>query len=175
MNHTNRNSQARATNLAVRLLEALKEEGLQVSTEQENTVIRLACAKKKVNYLDGDAVSAVADELGFDVRVYVRGKYSMGVDFLNDHGEYRTIDVKCTGETYYITVEDGANFDKWFMPRDEVSGDRADKFLIEVLRTLDEANGRLIEAVDLCLGISGRASLSHTKYTLAERRANKNA
>lgn len=174
LNHDNRSKSVRTNKIVTSLISHLKAQGVEITPDQEIAALNVMAAEKKVERLDGDGVIAAASELGFDVGVSVTGKYSMGMGFKTPFGENRYIDVGCSGEKYWIEVVDGKEKDKWCMPRNEVSGDRADKFLIEVLRTLQETSG-LLEAVGICLGIGGQPSIGHTKAILAKRRSSKNA
>lgn len=177
MNHDNRSKSARTSKIAQKIIAHLKAQGVEIKPDQEIAALNeVEAEKNNVARLDRDAVMAVADELGLDVGVKIIGKYSMELNFPNPFGETRYISVGCAGEKYWIEVAGGKETEKWCMPRDEVSGDRADKFLIEALRTYQSGDcSNLQTAVALCLGIGGLASIGYTKDILAKKRLGKNA
>lgn len=173
MKHDNRSKSTRTNKNSAVLIEALKSQDVKITNNPEDSAVNMVITGKNMTGLDPDAVKMVADKLGYDVSVSAKGKYSIGMGFRSPFGKLRYIDVACTGEKYWISVEDGKCHDKWCMPRDEVYKDRADNFLIDVLLTLQEEDASIIGAVNLCLGVDGLASIGHTKDVLAKRRAHR--
>lgn len=131
--------------------------------------------------LDKEIIFEAAEKAGVDVKVWIKGKSSMGLIFINNYGG-KTVDedyveVNCSGNTYWIEVGRNGSTEhpeKWCMPRAEVSGDRADKFLVDVLRNIGEQSD-LRAAVAIVLGIDSIASRGYTKDILKNIRESSNS
>lgn len=178
MNYPNRSTTTRINKTLSTLIDTLKSVGVSITAQQESLAVATIVKKtEKRSEVDMGMVKHVAEDLGLNVNVAVRGRKSMSLSFNCDVGG-RTfsdgyIDVSCTGEKYWIEVSNGVNdheHEKWCMPRNEVSSDRADKFLIEVLKEYTSAGMNLKTAVSITLGIDGAASIGHTKSVLAKLR-----
>lgn len=161
------------------MLAALRNQGFTVSEEKAKIAVEATLAKcaprrpPKDTTLAGlwdrlDDVSATAERLGFDdVRTSAWGRYSAGMRI--DGEAY--VNVVCAGDKYWIEVGNYRTFpEKWCMPRAEVAGDRADLFLIEVLKALRDEDCSLAGAVEIVLGIGALPSRGYTYEKLAENR-----
>lgn len=175
-NHPNRSITAKTQKIATAILGALRGSGVEISSQQEATALAVLTKKPRaITQIDVDLnlVQSAIDELGYDAGVAAKGKKSMIISFWcgedSDRWSDRSLSVICAGEKYCITFSEHGRPDvKWCMPRSEVAGDRADKFLVEVLHE-SESEG-LKNALSVCLGIDPRASIGYTKEILAQRR-----
>lgn len=130
----------------------------------------------KGNLLNRELVCAAAEKLGFDVNVWSKGKFSMGMAFCSIASGRRLaenyIEVICAGNTYWIEVgRQGStqHQEKWCMPRKEVCGDKADDFLVEILKNY-ECDCDLATTVSIVLGIDAVASRGYTREVLSKKR-----
>ncbi|MEI7606144.1 MAG: hypothetical protein WCJ64_02045 [Rhodospirillaceae bacterium] len=134
-------------------------------------------ARRRLPPLDFSNVSAVADELGLDVRPFARGGKSGGLWLLGHRGSQdQKIDISCAGPKVWITMTTfNPQFkeDKWCMPSDEVGP--ANIFLANVLQTRAAENddGHSCDyslAISLVLGIDALGSHGYTSGVLRSRR-----
>lgn len=174
MSDLNDNTTSRLNQKLIAFIDALKAVSIS-EIQEKNAVSNIFKKKKDKNKpdIDRELVLKTANNLGFNVGVNIRGKKSISLGFINSFSGFVEdyVDVFCTGEKYWIeagnTIDHGT--EKWCMPREEVASDRADRFLIEVLKC--HASGEdLTTAVSIILGISGLASIGYTKEILAKRR-----
>lgn len=128
--------------------------------------------------VDRDMVVSAIDRHGYNAGVGVRGRKSMHLSFYCDVGVGRelyctdSVDVACSGQWYLIAVNErgGEIIEKWQMPRDEVCGDRADRFLVAVLQELSSYFS-LTSAVSVCLGIGALESRSYCLDVLRQKKS----
>ena len=131
--------------------------------------------KKISRQLNAGMVLEIAEELDIEVVVSTSGKYSMSLSVIGYLGQINdTVQVNCSGNTYWIVYQ-GHDLTKrplkWCMPRNEVAGDRADKFLVEVLKNYEECG--IDGAIGQCLGINPLASIGYTRDVMYKRRQDK--
>lgn len=117
-------------------------------------------------------VLATAQELGLDASARAWGKYSASLSLNICEGHSDRVDVVCSGEKYWIVLEEDAKNhpEKWSMPRADVKNDRADLFLIDVMKAYASENAGLSDSVALVLGIGSIASRSYCQDVLQKKR-----
>jgi hypothetical protein len=182
MNHPNRGKTARTKKTAEAIIGALESQGVQITPAQQAAAISALIEHEEKKGLDLDSVRAAIDSFDLNAAAYSKGRYSAGIKFFVGEGRNEQwaaqIDVSCAGEGYWITVttdqDRSGRGEKWYMPRDEVCHDRADKFLINVLKNAKGNFGQLNMAVSVVLGIDSSASIGYTRDVTATRRAQKN-